>query len=569
MMRGRKLGCGGRIGWAAAVILAAGGCSGGGDLGAMSGQQALAGRDFADVFFWKERTLAFTRDTADPAQPEPQDLWVWPLDEPAPTAALTGIDWTYPKRWPVLVAGDQLLTGTRFERAYDLGERRAANLLRDAPAPAAPDNGGGSPSLNDLMTSTVMRSDGRGFARALHGAGDAIVVGRPSELRTFSMPAGGTVGAIGFIGADLALLLRQTTDAGDVAGLFRLDTSSGGLAPLVAPTAASEWSGITGFCQDAKPPARCGLFGVLGCGIDAPSCPDGQPMPCLIVYAKVDPDAAPGIATYVHDVGAGTTTKLSGLDSDRLFTDQSTRLLAWGSTKNAVTSYWNVCSGLRGSCAFAPGPLAAWRPDGAGFAMYGSGEGEGLRIVNVADSTCIEPEMPGAFGVYQVQFSPASDRLLWVAATDQAETTETLFVAADANGQAPAAAVSGPWLAAVFSEDGQRIYVDHVGESSNALGWVDPAASPPSETVLSTNFGPYGLLGNRRALFVDHFNRQDDNGELVLVDLTTGARESLAHAVTDVAVARGGEAEGTDVAYSVRGRASSARDGLWLTKLPP
>jgi hypothetical protein len=201
--------------------------------------------------------------------------------------------------------------------------------------------------------------------------------------------------------------------------------------------------------------------------------------------------------------------------------------------------------------------------------MYGSGDGEGVRIVNVADSTCIEPEMPGAFGVYQVQFSPASDRLLWVAATDQGDTTETLFVAADANGQAPAPAVSGPWLVAAFSAGGQRIYVDHVGESSWALGWVDPAASPPSETILSTNFGPYGLLGDRRALFIDHFNRQDDNGELVLVDLTTGARQTLARAVTDVAVAGGGEAEGTDVAYSVRGRAPSARDGLWLTTLPP
>jgi len=76
----------GRIGIIGVAALA--GC-GGGDLGPMSGHQALPGRDFADVFFWKTRTLAFTRDTADPSQPEPQDLFVWPLDDAswAPTGA--------------------------------------------------------------------------------------------------------------------------------------------------------------------------------------------------------------------------------------------------------------------------------------------------------------------------------------------------------------------------------------------------------------------------------------------------------------------------------------------------
>jgi hypothetical protein len=36
-----------------------------------------------------------------------------------------------------------------------------------------------------------------------------------------------------------------------------------------------------------------------------------------------------------------------------------------------------------------------------------------------------------------------------------------------------------------------------------------------------------------------------------------------------VSVSDSSEAEGTDVAYTVRGRAASSRDGLWLTTLPP
>ena len=75
-------------------------------------------------------------------------------------------------------------------------------------------------------------------------------------------------------------------------------------------------------------------------------------------------------------------------------------------------------------------------------------------------------------------------------------------------------------------------------------------ASTPVEQVLSTNRGDIGLLGNRRALFIDHYNAQDGNGELVLVDLASGARQSLARAVANVTVAGGNEAEGTDVAYS-------------------
>jgi len=98
---------------------------------------------------------------------------------------------------------------------------------------------------------------------------------------------------------------------------------------------------------------------------------------------------------------------------------------------------------------------------------------------------------------------------------------------------------------------------------------VDVTASPPVEQILSANRGDIGLLGNRRTLFVDHFNVQDGNGELVLVDLATGARQSLARAVASVTVDGASEDAGADVAYAVRGRAASSRDGLWLTTLPP
>ena len=56
-MAGNKLGGVGSVG-CLLLALAGAGCDGG-DPGPMSGRQLLTGRDVGDLFFWKERTLAF------------------------------------------------------------------------------------------------------------------------------------------------------------------------------------------------------------------------------------------------------------------------------------------------------------------------------------------------------------------------------------------------------------------------------------------------------------------------------------------------------------------------------
>jgi hypothetical protein len=308
------------VGLAALVAVAA--CDGG-DPGPMSGHQALPGRDFGGLFFWKSRTLTFTRDTADPSQPEPQDLFVWPLDEPAPSLALGGIDWQYPSRWPAWLVGDLLLTGSQYERVYDVGNRQSADLFRDfdaSPAvdPSAP--GATPPQLYELLEATAMRSDGRAVAKLISGSadtGDTIVVGRPPELHAFKVAAGTTVGAITFLGSDLALLVRQKTADSDVVGVQKMSASTGAMTELIAPTPASEWVGVAGFCSDSQSPGTCGFFATVGCTIDEPACDDGHAPPCLILFGKVAPDDATKKAAFVHDVAAGTTAKLDGADPDR------------------------------------------------------------------------------------------------------------------------------------------------------------------------------------------------------------------------------------------------------------
>ena len=195
------------------VAGASAGCGGGGDVGPMSGRQLIQGRDVNDLFFWQNRTLAFTRDTSEPSQPEPQDFLVWPIDEPSPSMALAGIDWGYPHSWPIWFTGDLLVTGLSFERVYSVETRQSANMTTDFPAPV-----GGAPvepSTRALLASVELRSDGHALAKLRRGTPETIVVGRPPDLRVFSLPDDVSVGGMTFVGADLALLTRQTaTDDG-------------------------------------------------------------------------------------------------------------------------------------------------------------------------------------------------------------------------------------------------------------------------------------------------------------------------------------------------------------------
>jgi hypothetical protein len=558
-----KLGGGGRIGRAGLAIAAAlgvaAGC-GGGEPVAMSGRQVLNGRDVANLFFWKDHTVGFTRATTDPSQPEPSDFWVLPVGagDETPAMALPGVRWEAPDSWPLWVAGDLMLTGTKLERIYDVESRQGANLLDEFGLTAAPS----AVSLRGLLEMSAMRSDGHALARLVPGEPPTVIVGRPSALRAFPLPAGSSVGSITFLGTDVALLLRQTTDAGDVVGVQRLDTTTGALTPLGTATAAAEWTGTTGFCDRVPPTLPCGFFMTFGCSVGAPACPGGEAAPCLVLYAKVDPDDTTRTAAYAHDVGAGTTRKLAGTDPEGFFAHGGSHVVGWRSATSQVTHTWNTCSGAQQECPFS-GEMVTWRPDGGSFAIYGSTD---LRIVDVAAGSCGPSTAAGSLGVYQAQFSSDGNHLFWIAPNDPERTSQTLWLA-DGGAQSPVAITSGPFIGATFTADGQHMYVAHVSESTSALGWVDVNAPSPTELILSTNYGDVGVLGDRRAVFVDHWNVQDGNGELVVMEPGTGMTETLARGVTAVAVSN--TAEGADVAYTVRGRAASSRDGLWLATLPP
>ena len=215
------------------------------------------GATVGDLFFWQPRTLGFTRDAADSSQGL----------SPRPPGVADGRAGAGGRRWPGSTgrppsdgravrrrsAGDRsprssASTTSRTGRATNLFPRRPGAARRTAAV---------------TRCATPRRCVPMG-ARSPRWRAEAAIrsssVGRPI-CGVFTMPGGGSVAAISFLGVDLALLLRQTTADGDVVGVFRLDTSSGALTPLVAATPAAEWAGVTGWCELTRPPDVAACLG--------------------------------------------------------------------------------------------------------------------------------------------------------------------------------------------------------------------------------------------------------------------------------------------------------------------
>jgi hypothetical protein len=390
-------------------------------------------------------------------------------------------------------------------------------------------------------------------------------VGRPPDLRTTTLPGGGTIGGLTFIGSDPVVLYETTVGSGTTIGVDRVALQSGELIPLIPSTPSAEWAGAAGFCGPTSG-ERCGHFWSIGCALDEPACPGGSAPPCLIVYAKVDSSDPVTTGGYVYNPATGASERLAGQNPDRFFASRDHHLLVWGSSVVPETHYWDLCAGSRNVCGFPPGDAVAWRSDGGAFATFGSMSG--LGIAGVADATCASPPEAATAAVYQVQYAPSNDRVAWVAQSSPGDATEILWLAGS-TGLSPVAVAQGPSLGAVFSPDGNRLFLARRGVSEVAVSWMDVTAPAAPEQTLSTNYRSVGPFGNRRVLLIDHWNLQDASGDLVLVDLSSGLRQLLGRAVTEGAISGNVDAGSTDVAYAVRSRAASTRDGLWLTTLPP
>jgi hypothetical protein len=528
------------------------------------GRQVVAGRDVDISFFWTPDTVAFTRAAANPSEGKPQDVWIASADRPAPDLAVAGVDWqsSGPERW--YVEGELLLAGDHYTQLYDLTSRQLTNLEMGFAPPAG---GGDQLTINGASIRPVIliRPDGRALVTTLRGTSDTLIVGRPPDLKTVTV-SDGHIGAAAFVGSDLALLVLQTVDGKSVVGIERLNVETGALATLVAPTPAQEWIGVTGFCDPTS--FYCGQFESFGCDTDQPACPDGGARSCVVVYSKRDPEAPETSATFLYDVARGTNVRLAGRNHDRFSFRRGSHQLVWGSTFESTTHHLDLCTGVEAQCPFSPGDVPVWRADGSGVATWRYGGS--FDIVNVTPPSCVPQVIWPAGGVQQLAWLPDGNRLLWV--SDRPEGGQTVWISGPNANESAVPLVSGAYLAMRLSPDRNRLFLWRASSlelgSVASLSWLDLTAPSPIEHLLSSNHGSV-VAGNRRILMIDHWNTQDNKGELVLLEPSTGARLSLARAVSEVAVGVDVDAEGTNIAYVVRNRGASPRDGLWLAALPP
>jgi hypothetical protein len=553
------------LGWIATWLALASGCGTGDGTAGMSGRQVVRGHDVADLFFADANTVAFTRQTADPSQSEPQDLWLYGLGDDAPSIALSGIDWAPPVWWANVRIGSLLETGPSGRLFYDFSSRQRTDLSDFASAPAGgffPADAGAGPGAAAYQTLAAIRRDGA--AVVLTGAtSGSIGVGPPAAVARYDLP--GAPLAMNFMGSDVAVLFEPADADPPAIGLYRLATDTGALTPLVPPQApTSAWSpsiaGCIGFGTDP-----CAGFKIVGCAGSDPGCPDTGITPCAIVYVKQDPDNPGSTLTYAYDVNAGSALQLPGQGAAHLFVSPDQHLLVWDDSQIISKRYWDLCSGKKDFCPQMAGPHLLWRADSKGFATV-TDDGS-LAVADFANNLCTG--QPVATTAYAAFYSPVTQRLAWLATDDANGSPAGLWVAQN-DGSDAVLIDAGTFSGARFSPDESKMLVSRSASSSVSLAWLDMTVSPPAEHALVDNYGGFSRMGNQRVLLVDDWNTQDAAGDLTLLDMTTGKHTVLGRAVTSFGVSGGGvDAAGTNVAYVARSRVASDRDGLWLTTLPP
>ena len=530
-----------------------------------AGRQLVSGRDIGNLFFWSSAILGFSRQTSDASQTSPMDFWIWDVPSDVPALAVVGVDWSkQPGAWPIIRVGDLLMTAPDGRLFYDSARAVATDLRQLGPAAS-------QPSYPPL---TVIRRDG-GSVAVTTGNANVLGVGPPSELQTVPLTGAGAIAAVDFLGSDLALLYAPAGGSETDLGVYRVAPASGALTELVPPAPVADWAGTTGICNPFNAllsQSACPYFHVVGCGDADPPCPGSQTPPCAVVFSKVDPQAPGSTVPYVYDVKRSQTLRLGGVNVGPFMVSPDQHVVVWSSRPASPADpdpnelhYWNACTDAQQTCPFPVGRFVAWHPGGEGFASLGFRGA--LGVTSISEASCVVPPSTINGGVHQILYSPSGDRLAWVQTARATGTIDSLWLA-NPDGTSPGElASSSATLGANFSPDGERLFISRLGDAPS-LGWLDLTESPVVERLLADKYGPPALIGNRRAMFMDGWNPQDATGDLTFVELDDGRREVLARAVTNLAAAGDIDAVGTNVAYSVRGRAASDRDGLWLTTFP-
>jgi len=515
------------------------------------GARILEGRDFHDTWFWRPRSLAFTRPAAS-GRSGLDDLWVRELDEAEPRLALTDLQWNA-DAWPVVRIGNVLATGNDHEtHVYDV-DKHASQSLPLGTVVLSPDG------------SALAYWEYPNLSVGLNAIGPVKGEG---GVEAFVIRAGA------FMGSDLAALGHPSGDPAGAQVLARLSPADGSVTVLAA--GLPEWdpalSDVVAASCFKLSTEMCRFFQVLGCTADTQACPETDEIPCAIVYAREVPGSTPGSTPASFDVAAYDVNRAIEVPIEarvrfdsRLLRSPDGRRIAW--TDGTALNVWDACARRALQCA---GPVElgaaeispeAWRPDGRAVrAILGR---QSLLMMSAEDGSCV---LPGTVAPTFVFYSDDGTKMGWLDHPFSGPD-RTLWMA-DGLARGAVALASGPIVDAFFSADTRFLVIRRLHDSTWSIGVIDlNAANPVERPIASATSFIRIALGARRLAALTRWNSQDDSGQIELFDLERETSTVLAERATTLTVA-GSVDDAVDIAYVVRTRVPSAFDGLWLATLP-
>jgi hypothetical protein len=192
-----------------------------------------------------------------------------------------------------------------------------------------------------------------------------------------------------------------------------------------------------------------------------------------------------------------------------------------------------------------------------------------IRTWDLASAEC--PVVATAVNQPAMVLSPDGSRWAWLE-TDTA--TGSKITLADENLANQRVIAQGTYFQQIGFLDNDRMLVWRTSLDGFGYSWIDTSLENPVEHALAEQvFFISSRLDAHQILIGHRYNDQDQNGDLSLIDMDTGAERLVSHGVTSVGLrfedsTDGGKTRVLDVAFVVKGRYASDQDGLWLAKIP-
>ena len=318
----------------------------------------------------------------------------------------------------------------------------------------------------------------------------------------------------------------------------------------------------------------------------------GTPVPsCLLFYDRDFMDGTS--AGFVRFLDSDREMQLPGKSmshlADSMSLSPSGQDMYWLQTENAggqTRIYtWHVGDAAAASCVLPRTAdrrdfsQTAWQPGTGRFAVVAQSASQSASapaswalIEGTAGAGC-QVVASGNNQIKQLQFSPAGDQF---AMLENAPLNDSTIYLGAPDGTAPAIASTGNYYFSIGYLDARHLLLWHSNTDGYTLSWLDVSTIPAMEHAIADRVrwdarGSWAWLTPKWVLLADADLQQDGSYSLDAVNIETGEERLVSRGVTDFRVSWSTPPAGASelvVAYTVRSRAASSQDGIWVAHLP-